>query len=212
MTTAHPLAWPDGWPRTPADKRVRGWAFKQASDRGYGGRTLVTFGRARDLLVEELRRLGATHVVVSTNHPVGRDGLPTESKRRIDDDGVAIYFRFAGKSLAMACDRYDGAAANMRSLGLAIEAMRQLERHGGGVMMERAFAGFAALPPPGAKRPWREVLDLSAGSPPTLTRDFIEQRYRNLAKKRHPDAGGSAEAMAELNAARDEALRAVRGG
>jgi hypothetical protein len=30
-----------------------------------------------------------------------------------------------------------------------------------------------------------------------------------LAKQRHPDAGGSAEAMAELNAARAEALREI---
>jgi curved DNA-binding protein CbpA len=36
---------------------------------------------------------------------------------------------------------------------------------------------------------------------------LIEQRYRDLAKKLHPDAGGSAEAMAELNEARKEALR-----
>ena len=48
----------------------------------------------------------------------------------------------------MACDRFDNAAANMRSLGLAIEAMRQLERHGVGTMMERAFTGFVALPAP----------------------------------------------------------------
>jgi hypothetical protein len=50
--------------------------------------------------------------------------------------------------MTMACDRFDNAAANMRSLGLAIEAMRQLERHGGGAMMEKAFSGFVALPPP----------------------------------------------------------------
>ncbi|RAI30367.1 J domain-containing protein [Rhodoplanes serenus] len=210
MTTAHPLAWPDGWPVTPADKRVRGRAFKQASDHSYGGRTLVTFGRARDLLVDELRRLGAQSIVVSTNHPTGRDGFPTESKRRVADEGVAIYFTYCGRQMAMACDRYDNAAANMRSLGLAIEAMRQLDRHGGGVMMERAFAGFAALPPPGEKPPWRAVLDFAADA--RLTASDVEARYRHLAKRRHPDAGGSAEAMAELNAARDEALRAIRGG
>lgn len=111
MITAHPLAWPDGWPVTPADKRVRGRAFKQASDHSYGGRTLVTFGRARDLLYEELKRLGAKNVVVSTNHPADRYGVPTESKRSVADEGVAIYFTLRGKAMAMACDRYDGAAA-----------------------------------------------------------------------------------------------------
>lgn len=205
MTTAHPLSWPDGWPRTPESKRARGYQFKQASDRGYGGRTSVTFGRARDLLVEELHRLGARNVVVSTNHPAGRDGFPTESKRRVADEGVAIYFTFGGRQMAMACDRYDGAAANMRSLGLAIEAMRQLERHGGGMMVERAFAGFSALPPPGARRPWREVFDFVTSGP--ITAANVEAAYRRLARERHPDAGGSHDAMSELNAARDEALR-----
>jgi len=35
----------------------------------------------------------------------------------------------------------------------------------------------------------------------------IERAYRELAKRAHPDAGGSQEWMAELNAARDAAKR-----
>ena len=57
----------------------------------------------------------------------------------------------------MARDAYKTVAGNMRSLTLAIEAMRQLERHGGSTMMERAFQGFAAIAPPDWKKPWREV-------------------------------------------------------
>jgi hypothetical protein len=67
--------------------------------------------------------------------------------RQVGDLGLAIYFVLNGRPLAMACDCFDIAAANMRLPGLAIEAMRRLERHGGGAMMERAFSGFAALPP-----------------------------------------------------------------
>ena len=53
--------------------------------------------------------------------------------------------------------------ANIRSLALAVKAMRAIERYGGGHMMERSFAGFAQLPPPEGestipRRPWREVL------------------------------------------------------
>ena len=48
----------------------------------------------------------------------------------------------------MAMDRFTSVAGNLRSLTLAIEAMRQLNRHGGGTMMERAFAGFVAIAPP----------------------------------------------------------------
>jgi len=195
MTESYPLQWPEGWPRTPVDKQDRGWQFKQKRyDKAYGT-TLVTFAVARDKLYEELQRLGASSPVVSTNHPTDRYGVPTESKRRVTDEGVSIYFRLKGRQMAMACDRFDNAAANMRSLGLAIEAMRQLERHGGGTMIERAFTGFVALPAP---TPPHIVL----GIRPDASADEIDTAYRQKAKAAHPDAGGSPEAMQRLNDAR----------
>lgn len=201
---AFPLDWPDGWPRTAASKQERGWQFKHTSYTT-GARALVSFAKARDLLYDELRKLGAQSVVVSTNHKPDRYGVPTENRRHVGDEGVAIYFMIKARPMAMACDRYDNAAANMRSLGLAIDAMRQLERHGGGTMMERAFSGFAAIAGPAHSRPWWKVLDLDR----TSGRAAIESSYRHLARKRHPDNGGSHEAMSELNAARDAALKEV---
>jgi len=200
MADAFPLNWPHGWPRTPADERDRGYQFKQAG--GQYGRTLVTFPRARDLLYDELRKLGAGNVIVSSNHPTDRYGIPVESKRRVDDQGVAVYFELGGKKMSMACDRFTGTAANMRSLGLAIEALRQLERHGGGTMMERAFTGFAALPAPNQRPKWFETL----GLPENASAEQINDKYRQLVKTRHPDAGGSHEAMQELLAAKAEGI------
>jgi DnaJ-class molecular chaperone len=77
--------------------------------------------------------------------------------------------------------------------------MRQLERHGGGALMDRAFTGFVALPRP--KSCW-EILGVMQGA----SRDEINHAYRGRAKEAHPDNGGSNNAMAELNKARDEAL------
>jgi DnaJ-class molecular chaperone len=77
--------------------------------------------------------------------------------------------------------------------------MRQLERHGGGAIMDRAFTGFVALPAP--KSCW-ETLGVMEGA----SRDEINRAYRVKAKEAHPDNGGSNNAMAELNKARDEAL------
>ncbi len=193
MTEAYPLQWPDGWPRTPDHQRERGWQFKQRSQ-GYGT-TLITFAVARDKLYDELQRLGAAKPVISTNHPADRYGVPTESKRRVQDEGVAIYFTLKGRSMVMACDRFDNAAANMRSLGLAIEALRQLERHGGGTMIERAFTGFVALPAP--KSPY-EILGVKPGA----SIEEIESTFRAKAKQLHSDTGGSDAAMAELLEAR----------
>lgn len=206
MTEAYPLQWPAGWPRTPADEKDKGWQFKERirSDTAWQQHKPVSFPTARDKLYTELERLGASNVVVSTNHQPDKFGIPTE-RSRVQDHGVAIYFRLKGRSMAMACDRFDGAAANMRSLGLAIEAMRQLERHGGGQMMERAFAGFAALPPPMTTPPpkkWWEVLEV----PQTATGAEVHKAFKALAFKYHPDnqdTGDNAK-MAEVNAALEQ--------
>lgn len=69
-------------------------------------------------------------------------------------------------------------------------------------ILERAFTGFAALPPP--KSPW-EVLGIPVGSPS----DVIERAFRAKAMDAHPDRGGSHNLMSELNRAREDALRGV---
>ena len=153
---AYPLTWPDGWPRTRASKRV--WALPG----GHGN--AMSWDRVVSRLITEVGRLEASHVVLSSNQPLRRDGLPYAAKRNIEDPGVALYFRLGDRSLVMAQDRYCLLIDNIRSLALAIEGLRQMERHGGGHMMERAFRGFEALPPPSTDtRPWREVLGLSDG-------------------------------------------------
>jgi hypothetical protein len=164
------LQWPPGWKRTSSNQKQWGSHLKLENSKG---------------LRNELRLLGADQVVISTDQ---------------DDDAVAVYFVLKGKRLVMACDRFDSQSANMRSLTLAIAAMRQLERHGGGAMMDRAFAGFTALPPP---RSCWEVLGIEPGS----NRLAVGRAFRAKALKHHPDQGGSDKAMAELNAARDEAER-----
>lgn len=223
--TAYPLAWPDGWPRTPSHLRADGVQFKAGDawvpdsstphGRRYVGKRSVTFDRARKLLAAELERLGVAKdsIVLSTNLKLRNDGEPYagEADRKMSDPGIAVYFKYKGKPMVMATDRFQKIAANARSLGLAIEAMRQLERHGGGTMMERAFTGFLALPSPiAAGRHWRSVLGFGADE--KVSADEVKQRYRALAAERHQDvAGGSDSAMAELNAARAQALEAVGG-
>jgi hypothetical protein len=134
MTEAYPLRWPEGWPRA----RSRDW--------GRFSKHLDTDRAFRDL-EEELSRLKASNVVISTN--LKPRGVPSDPKAdpRLDP-GVAIYFLYNGKQMSMAQDRYDTVAKNLRSLTLAIDAMRAIERHGGGYMMQRSFDGFAQLPPP----------------------------------------------------------------
>jgi DnaJ domain len=161
-------------------------------------------------LIEELRLLNGggvarprRPVVISSNFPVARDGFPVEGSRRPLDQGIAIYFDLGGEQKVMARDQYTRAEENMRALALSIEAMRSLERHGGGDMMSRAFTGFTALAAPNAERPWWEVMKVRRDA----SLDEIRAAYRREAKNVHPDAFGSSDAMAALSAARDKALK-----
>lgn len=208
----YPLQWPDGWQRTPARDR-------QPSR--FGGRGTLGLGTARDNLLDELRRLGAANVVITTDLPTRRDGLPY-ADGRATDPGVAVWFAMANvkagrvEERVFACDKWYSHAENMRAIALSIGAMRGLERWGAGDVVQRAFSGFAALPagvPMGpAKRPWREVLCVEGA---TVTgRELltvIHYAYRSLIKKHHPDAGGSHELAAEINAALAEAERELGG-
>lgn len=186
MIVEYPLRWPDGWPRTPARDRDAGYKFKEGHSRN-----MVRLDTARRKLAEELVRLGTPNPVVSMSRGTG-----TGDNDSAQDPGVALYFTMNGREMAMACDRYETRATNMRSLGLAIEAMRQLERHGGGAMVERAFAGFAALPRPPTC--W-EVLGIAPGA----SEQAIRTAFKDKASQ--SGAGGNVD-MGQLVKARDEAL------
>jgi hypothetical protein len=179
----HPLLWPPGWKRTVAHYRSSGVKFGQC-----------TLTDANLKLADEMRLLGAQGVVLSCN----------SSER--PDPGVALYFNRNKQPLVLACDRFVSQAANCRSIGINIEAIRTLERHGGIALVDRALSGFAALPPPPdlVVRDWREVLGLDPDQ--DVDEGTIEHAFRARALKAHPDVGGSHEAMAELNAARARAL------
>ena len=188
-SNAYPLHWPEGWPRTKSPQRSR---FDGA------------FAKVRDELIREIGLLGGRYVVLSTNIPLRRDGLPYANQPKPSDCGVAVYFERRGHQMVFACDRWDKVEDNMRAIQRTIEAIRGIERWGASEMMERAFQAFEALPPPSTGK-WWEIL----GVDPKASRDEIERAFKRGAKEAHPDAGGSTERMAELNRARDEAMRAT---
>ncbi|TPN75543.1 J domain-containing protein [Mesorhizobium sp. B1-1-5] len=205
--SAFPLQWPAGRARKPAAARRDGRFNIKRSN----GRYLQTHGvsgaDALSRLQDELDRIGAILPVVSTNLQTRLDGLPRSGQPEPSDPGVALYFQLQGKPHCMPCDTYTKVAQNIAAIAAHIEATRAIERHGVSSVAEM-FAGFQALPAPGARRHWREVLGIAPNVPVTATE--IEYFFRLAAKKAHPDTGGSHTAMAELIAARDEALKAVR--
>lgn len=205
--TAFPLAWPPGWKRTPV--RAEG-NFRTGSSPASS--KPITISQATQRLRLELGRMGVHErngLIVSSNLQLRQDGLPYSDQRKPADPGAAAYWSdpWTKAPRCMAIDRYTKVEMNIAALAATIEAMRAIERHGGAIVLERAFTGFTALPAPivaGMKRDWWVVLDCS----PNSGREAIEYSYRRLASKHHPDrAGGDVAKMAELNQARDDALK-----
>jgi hypothetical protein len=137
-------------------------------------------------------RVPVSSIVISSNVSLG------ESKP--GDPGIAIWFIWDGAQMCVAVDRYATPAANLQAIYHVIEARRVELRHGTLSLVRATFQGFKALPPPPH---WADVLQ--AGRDASV--EVIERNYRRLAKDCHPDRGGSEAAMAELNAARDRALK-----
>jgi hypothetical protein len=198
---AHPLSWPAGWRRTDPSLR-KSSPYK------------VSFARARNDVVYSLKLMGVPdyNVIISSNVPLRRDGLPLANMREPDDPGVAVYWSRpqAEVNRVIACDKWKTVRENLRAVGLALEALRMLERTGSSEILNRAFTGFAALPPAGAaEEDWRVVLKFRGMA---VNADDVEERYRELAKEAHPDRGGDHDAMVRLNRARDAALAFLRIG
>jgi hypothetical protein len=211
---AFPLAWPVGWKRTPTSVRREGkfskkeWVSYQGGG-GYNQAKPLTVAAATQRLLGELTRMGIPErdVILSTNLELRNDGLPRSGQRVPADPGAAVYWRDGAEQRCMASDQYQHIEDNIAALAATIEAMRAIERHGGAQILNRAFAGFAALPAPtGAD--WWDVLECRRDSSP----EVVKAQYRRLASDNHPDRGGSDAKMTEINAAWTAAQRELGNG
>lgn len=195
--TRHPLHWPIGWKRfAPVQRRTA--SFSQYK------KSLTVYDGVRRVL-RELERMGIAEpdVIVSTDVRTRLDGLPRSGEPKPADPGAAVYWQPAGLPMrCMAIDRYDEVADNLAAIAATLEAMRSIERHGGAAILDRAFAGFDALPAPGAPRQWWEVL----GVPRSSSVDEITHAYRRLRSQHHPDRGGAAAEFDAVERAYREAL------
>jgi hypothetical protein len=157
------------------------------------------------MLFREVKRLGGTSVVLSTNVELRQDGIPYASRRAPDDPGVAVYFTRGKRQLVFCCDRWDKVEDNLWAVTKTIDAIRGIERWGSGDMVEAAFSGFQALAAP-PTAPWWAIL----GVQPHYPTETIAATFTALARVHHPDRGGDGTRMAEINAAY-EAFKRERG-
>lgn len=189
---AFPLDWPGDWPRTEPEKRAAA-RFKASS-----------FGRDRDWIIRQVRQLGGVNIVITSDLPVRADGLPYARAAEPGDPGIAVWWRAKdGSEQVIACDRWRSYRDNAHAVALSLEALRGLDRWGSSEIVQRAFKGFAALPPAG--HDWRSVF------PGCRTLDEVKLLFRRKAAEAHPDFGGGESEMQRLNqaytAAKNELLQ-----
>lgn len=172
MTDAYPLTWPTGWKRTKYPTASR---FKTA-----------TLAAATQGLFRELDLLRATHVVLSTNVELRRDGLPYSNRTPPTDPGVSVWFKLKGRDTVLACDSWNRVPCNVRAIAKHIEALRGQARWGVG-NLEQAFTGYAALPPAPGDEPMspeeaRRELGIAAfdAGDPALVSSYFRDRAKAL--------------------------------
>lgn len=178
MSQAYPLSWPIGWPRT----LVPGKAT--FADR--------TVHQAVEGVTKELEMTKATDIVISSNYTLG----PAPK-----DKGVCVYFKLKGKPYALPCDKWTSVEDNLWAVAKHVESLRLQGRWGVG-NIERAFAGYLALPQHASARDWRAVLGVLNAK---VTYEEARQAFLRKAQQVHPDMGGTHQLMAEVNDAWNQA-------
>lgn len=216
-SNAYPLTWPDGFDRIAPNKRERARFSRQiTNDRGWKSNKPLTVAAALSRLDSEIRaftrnghnwRIQPDLVVVSTNMPTRKDGLPYSNAREPDDPGVAVYLDLDGEPHVFPCDRWDRVADNIAAIAAHLGAMRGMERWGVGDL-QRVFRGFNALPPGSSESfghidHWWDVL----GVPSDARRPEIEAAYKRLRSRHHPDRGGDVNQFDRVQRAFETARR-----
>ena len=219
----YPLAWPPGMARTDAGQRHpakfsrRGTKTLRRADgtvHQYTTTGQVTLANATKRVSEELARftragrawrIDPDEVVITTNLQVRLDGRPRANQRAPDDPGVCVYFDLDREPYGMPCDKWTRLEDNLAAVAAHLGAMRGMERWGVGSTRQHMGGFRLSLPNPDKPKSWRDVLGIREDQPVTLA--DVDPVYRNLAHLRHPDRGGDAGDMAELNAARDQARK-----
>lgn len=196
MIKAYPLMWPEGYRRTPVRKAS---LFKKS-----------TVPRARRAVEDEIRRLKATNLVISTNLKVRKDGGFVSKQRTPEDPGVAVWFVYKGDLKCIPCDNYEHVWENLYSISKGINALRGLARWGVRDMLDRALTGFVAITDNAGKAKvsnesnWFEILGVDSN----VGIDQLKKKYRELIKECHPDVSGVySEKFFQLKDAFDEGVR-----
>ena len=113
-------------------------------------RTRYSIARTIPPLLDELEKLGAVRVTITSYARLKPNGLPYsdgEQSRNIPDPGVAVWFCLNQSTLlyCLSCDQTDTIGGNLREIGLAVAELRGFFRRLG-TPLPVVLTGFAAEP------------------------------------------------------------------
>jgi hypothetical protein len=196
--TGGEIDWPDWADRTRPAARERTSKFSV---------TLAT--SISDIETELEDRLGVDDWRLSTAAPHRqKDGRPYANASP-DNPGAVVRWSMDGEQFAVACDRYTQLRDNVREVGLYIEEKRKMGTRP--VRTGQDEFATARLPSAddddlvvagGETEAPHEVIGVSVDAPDAV----VEAAYRELLKERHPDHGGTAAELRQLNQAREAML------
>jgi hypothetical protein len=220
-----PLLWPDGWKRTPPQERRRARFTErrfvttpQWADEVWDRLTFEGAFKRADAELDLMDNVRGARICTDVplkqvrEHEPGSGFylyVPQLSPFAPEDPGAVIYWETCDREpRCIAIDLYDRVEDNVAAIVATLQAMRAVERHGGGEVLKRVFTGFTALDGPRSARQktWFEVLDCKEAD----TTDRVIKRYKQRRGALHPDRGGDAAQFAELQAAWDT-FRKMRG-
>lgn len=158
-----------------------------------------TWRETHDALSREFERWGIVSWSAVPNVQPHRVNAPAHNR---SEAAVTVRWSKGDSEIVLMLDTQPSPKDNLRALYLCVEAMRLIEARGVSDLVRSAYLQLDA--PQAARDPY-ELL----GVRPDAPLEVVEASYRALAKAAHPDAGGSGDAMAELNAAL-ERVRADR--
>lgn len=156
--------------------------------------TDVPWNQTMNALAEEFRKWKI--VEWSTNKPKGMR-LEGYREQPIEDREVRLTYYQDDRPVTLTMNTQKRAVDNLRAIFLSIEAMRLLEKRG---LTETVRSAYMQLAAPEQKRNPYDVLMILPDSPI----EVAEAVFRSLAKKHHPDTGGSMKTFKELNDAINE--------
>lgn len=178
------------------------------SDRLPGRFTISGLAAAAERVSDQVEKFSkniwrTTELWIFAAAEVGKQGRFLNNQKVSIDPRVVVEFDLDGQPYSIACDRYSSAAQNLCAIAAVIEGFRTNERHDV-LTIHQLMQSVSALPATSSAkvRGWWEVLALPRNAP----REDIETKYKELARVRHPDAGGSDQEWHELQ----EAIQTAR--